>query len=286
MVESLPSSVKIGAVHLTVPSLQRSLLFYREKLGFLLLDQVDNTASLGTRSEPLVVLHENPDARRVRGVTGLYHFAVLLPSRQDLAQMLIHISHHDTLLQGMGDHGVSESLYLADVDGNGIELYADRQPLDWPRDGQGNLRMGTDPVDIDDLVAEIGETPPAWQGLPDGTRNGHIHLHVADLASAENFYTKTIGFDLVQRFGNSASFFSAGGYHHHVAANTWAGIGAPPPPPNSIGLRRFELLIPETEVLSSVRARIESADLPIQEQAGGWSVKDPSQNELVLRLNG
>lgn len=282
MNEKLPAEVKIGVVHLTVPNLERSVQFYRDRLGFQLISQTDRTAFLGAGDEPFLALHENPAARRVRGVTGLYHFAVLLPERKDLARLLAHLSQQEVSLQGFGDHGVSEALYLADVDGNGIELYVDRPREAWPRDGQGNLRMVTDPVDIDDLIAELGETTPPWKEVPAGTCIGHIHLQVSELQPAEAFYTSVIGFDLVQRMGSSAAFFSAGGYHHHVAGNTWAGVGAPPPPPDSIGLRFFELRLPDEATLSQVKARIQAAGLPLQELDGGWFVRDPSQNGILL----
>ncbi|MCC6147676.1 MAG: VOC family protein [Anaerolineaceae bacterium] len=282
-VKKLPAGVRIGAVHLTAPGLERSIRFYRDKLGMRLIRETSGgEAWLGTGGEALVVLHENPTARRARGTTGLYHFAVLLPSRQDLALVLVHLSEQDVSLQGVGDHGVSEALYLADMDGNGIELYADRPRAAWPRDGHGDLRMVTDPVDIDGLIAELGETPPPWQGLPAATRIGHIHLQVANLPAAEAFYSGIVGLDLVQRLGASAAFFSVGGYHHHVAVNTWAGVGAPPPPPDSTGLCWFELHLPDAEALSQVRERIEQAGLPLQEQEGGWLVRDPSQNGVLL----
>lgn len=286
MTEKLPAEVKIGVVHLTVPSLERSLGFYRDRLGFQWISQTDRTAFLGAGGEPFLALHENPAARRVRGATGLYPFAVLLPERKDLARLLVHLSRQEVPLQGFGDHGVSEALYLADVDGNGIELYIDRPHTAWPRDGQGNLRMVTDPVDIDGLIADLGETAAPWKEAPTGTHIGHIHLQVAEIPPVEAFYTGVIGFDLVQRLGSSAAFFSAGGYHHHVAGNTWAGIGAPPPPPESIGLRFFELRLPDETALSQLKARIEAAGHPLQQQEDGWFVRDPSQNGILLTRSG
>lgn len=283
MSDKLPAEVKIGAVHLTVPDMERSIQFYCDQLGFQLIRQAGDTAFLGTGGEPLLALRENTAARRVRGTTGLYHLAVLLPARKDLALLLAHLSQQEARLQGFGDHGVSEALYLADLDGNGLEFYVDRPRAAWPRDGRGDLRMVTDPVDIDGLIAELGETMPPWMGLPAGTRIGHIHLQVSEIQSVESFYTGVIGFDLVQRLGSSAVFFAAGGYHHHVAANTWAGIGAPPPLPDSIGLRFFELCLPDEASLSQLKARIQAAGHPHQDENGNWFVHDPSQNGILLR---
>lgn len=278
----LPDQTTIGAVHLTIPSLERSLRFYREKLGFHLIGQDGSRARLGVGEAVLLVLYENPAARRARGVTGLYHLAVRLPSRLDLARLLVHLSEAETPLEGFGDHGVSESLYLPDVDGNGIELYADRPRQDWPYDRQGRLHMGTEPVDLDDLLSELGEQTPAWDGLPAETRIGHVHLQVADLKKAEYFYTQVVGFELVQRLRPGAAFFSAGGYHHYVATNTWAGAGAPPPPADSIGLRWYEICLPAAAALEQARLRIETAGYPFEERDEGLFMHDPSQNGVLL----
>lgn len=235
---------RIGAVHLTVAALGRLVPFYEACLGLAVRQRDDRTAWLGAGGPDLLVLHESPTARRVAGTTGLYHFAVLVPTRRDLARSLRRLIDTGVTLQGVADHGVSESLYLSDPEGNGIEICRDRARADWPVvDGQ--LRMGTDPIDLDGLLSELdaeGGAPPV-AGMPAGTTIGHVHLQVADLEAAEQFYAGTLGLTLTQRFGRSASFFGAGGYHHHVATNIWAGAGAPPPPPDALGLDHFEIVL-------------------------------------------
>jgi catechol 2,3-dioxygenase len=243
---AIDPGARIGAVHLTVADLGRLVSFYEARLGLTVRQRDNRTAWLGAGGAggaDLLVLHESPMARRVPGTTGLYHFAVLVPTRRDLARSLRRLVDTSTTLQGVADHGVSEALYLGDPEGNGIEIYRDRPRADWPVVA-GQLRMGTDPLDLDGLLSELeAEGPTSTEAMPGGTTIGHVHLQVADLDAAEQFYAGTLGFELRQRFGRSASFFGAGGYHHHVAANIWAGAGAPPPPPGALGLDHFEIVL-------------------------------------------
>lgn len=274
----------IGAVHLTVADLDRSLAFYQRRLGFKLRDRSGATAFLGAGGPDIVVLTEQPGAQRAAGTTGLYHFAVLVPSRLELARVLRNISRTKTPVQGFGDHLVSEAIYLADPDGTGIEIYRDRPPEEWPRDDGGRIRMATDPLDIDSLLAELDGQPASWAGLHAQTMTGHIHLHVADLDQAEAFYGDVLGFSRVLRLGGSASFLSAGGYHHHVGINTWAGVGAPPPPAGALGLRWYTIRLPNSDELRKTVERVRDAGIPIEERADGYLIRDPSHNGIVLAL--
>ena len=246
---AIDPGARIGAVHLRVADLGRLVSFYEARLGLTVRQRDSRTAWLGAGGAggaggaDLLVLHESPTARRAPGTTGLYHFAVLVPTRRDLARSLRRLVDTSTTLQGVSDHGVSEALYLGDPEGNGIEIYRDRPRADWPVVA-GQLRMGTDPLDLDGLLSELeAEGPTSTAAMPGGTTIGHVHLHVADLDAAEQFYAGTLGFELRQRFGRSASFFGAGGYHHHVGTNIWAGAGAPPPPPGALGLDHFEIVL-------------------------------------------
>src|SRR4051794_1529890 len=232
---------RIGAVHLTITDLRRSVRFYETHLGFTVHRRDERTAWLGAGGPDLLILSQCETAPRVRGTTGLYHFAILVPSRADLSRSLRRLVATETIMQGAADHGVSEALYLADPDGNGIEVYRDRPRNEWPV-VEGRLRMGADPLDLDALFDE-GEGDAA-RGLAAETVIGHVHLHVSHLHESERFYVDVLGFELVQRYGPSALFVSAGGYHHHIGLNTWAGVGAPPPPPGVIGLRHFVVKMP------------------------------------------
>ena len=273
----------IGEVQLSVANLERSLDFYQQTLGFQRLGYAGSQAGLGVGGKRLVVLNEKPGARPVEHVTGLYHLAVLLPNRRSLARLIYHLVEKEIEVTGAADHGVSEALYLSDPDGNGIDLYADRHKNDWPRDDIGRLQMGTEELDIEDLVLELKGRLSAWDGLPSGTVIGHIHLHVADLAITEHFYRQILGLNLTQRYAAGALFFAAGEYHHHIGANIWAGVGAPPPPPDAAGLRWFELLLPGKEALQAILERLQTNGIPSETQGGGTLVRDPAGNGILLK---
>ena len=274
--------VFVGEVSLKVQDLHRSLSFYQKVLGFNVLNQTEKSATLSADgSHPLLTLdqpeHIMPKEQRT---TGLYHFALLLPTRADLGKLLAHLIKLNIQL-GSSDHLVSEALYLSDPDGNGIEIYRDRPSEDWTWNS-GQVEMAVDPIDARGIVAEAeGE---AWDGLPADTVMGHIHLHVSDLKSAEEFYGKGLGFDVVSRFGNQALFISTGGYHHHIGLNTWNGVGAPTPSENSAGLNWFTLHFPSEEKRSIAINNLQSIGAFIQEQEGRLLTRDPSGNCIYLSL--
>lgn len=285
MRKAIHPETKLGAVYLTVSNLDQSLAFYRQALGFLMLKREDTTAHLGTERETLLVLEENPTARRVRGTTGLYHFAILVPSRKELACSIQRMARSGVRLQGASDHLVSEALYLADPDGNGIEIYRDRPNEEWKyRNGQ--LLMSTEPLDIDGILRSLDDSEIIGDKFDPATRIGHIHLHVADLDKSEQFYTQILGFDLVTRYGTSATFVSAGGYHHHIGMNTWAGENAPAPPPDAIGLRWFDILLPGSMEVEQVVNRLTEAQIPHGRENGWLFTRDPSSNGIRFRLAG
>jgi catechol 2,3-dioxygenase len=271
---------RIGAVHLTISDLRRSVRFYETHLGFTVHRRDDRTAWLGAGGPDLLVLSQCEHAPRLRGTTGLYHFAILVPSRAELSRSLRRLVATDTIMQGAADHGVSEALYLADEDGIGIEIYRDRPREQWPMAG-GQLRMGADPVDLEALLAEAGKAD-SGAGLAAGTVVGHVHLHVSRLEDAHAFYVGTLGFELMQRYGPSALFVSAGGYHHHIGLNTWAGVGAPPPPPGAIGLKHFVVQLPDAAALAAVGARLRAAGLTPAPLDGGLLIHDAAKNAILL----
>ena len=240
---ALPHDAHIGQVSLTVRDLERSLSFYREVLGFVEL----GPGRLGPAGgRVLIELHERKDAIvKPRRSAGLFHFAILVPSRAALGRSLRRLAETRWPMSGAADHLVSEALYLNDPDGLGIEIYRDR-PRDTWRVANGELAMATDPLDLQAIHDEPG-AETAWNGLEAGTIMGHVHLHVPHIDTAEAFYCGRIGFDPIVRRYPGALFVSAGGYHHHLGLNTWAGIGAPPPPENSAGLRSFTI---ESKIIS------------------------------------
>lgn len=245
-------------------------------------------AYLGTGERDLLALRELPSATRPQRTTGLYHFAILVPSRLELAQTLKHLIDTETRIGGASDHLVSEALYLSDPDGNGIEIYRDRPRNEWPI-VNGRIEMDTQPFNVESVLGELhGRAVQSrdliWNGLHADAAIGHIHLHVSHLSEAEAFYTQVLGFDLITRYGPSAAFVSAGGYHHHIGLNTWAGVGAPPPPPESVGLDWYEILLPDEETLMDTAVRLQNAHIPTEQRENGLFLRDPAQNGIVLRV--
>jgi catechol 2,3-dioxygenase len=281
----IDSETNIGSVHLNVADLERSSRFYTELLGFRPARQRNGDLELTADGViPLVVLREQPNAPpRPPRSTGLYHFAILTPSRLDLARSFWHLLEAGYALQGAADHLVSEALYLADPDGNGIEIYADRPRAAWSRRA-GQIDMATEPLDADGLLAELKEDERTWNGLSPQTRIGHVHLHVADLGQAQAFYCDSLGLEVMARYGPSALFVSAGGYHHHIGLNTWAGVGAPPPPPGSLGLRFYTIHLANPQALERTVEHLKASGAQIDEAEDGIELQDPSGNRIQLTL--
>jgi catechol 2,3-dioxygenase len=259
-VTAIDPRTSLGHIHLVTGDLARLLGFYRDVLGFKEARRDgDETVFLSADGfYPFAfALTAVPGAVRRSRTTGLYHAAILLPSRRDLARGFLRLRARGVLLDGAADHLVSEALYLRDPDGNGLELYADRPRAQWPR-RNGEILMTTDPLDMESLLAEIrGEEAPG-QGMPPAARIGHVHLRVSDLGRAEAFYHGVLGFDVVVRGYPGALFLSAGGYHHHVGVNTWAGQGLPPAPPGSAGLRSFTIRLPHRRELGRIVRQAEA----------------------------
>jgi catechol 2,3-dioxygenase len=275
---------KIGAVYLTISDFGRALPYYQQNIGLKLHRLEGDTAYLGAGGVDLLVLTERPSAPHPRHTTGLYHFAILVPSRLELARTLRHLIDTDTRIGGASDHLVSEALYLSDPDGNGIEIYRDRLRSEWPL-LNGKIQMDSKAFDVPGVLGELTGQEPTWEGLHPGTTIGHIHLHVAYLDEAEKFYTDVLGFERILRYGPSAAFVSAGGYHHHIGLNTWAGVGVPPPPVGAIGLNWYEIVLPDEEALRKTAVRLQTANIPTQLRSNGLFLHDPAQNGILLRTN-
>jgi len=244
---ALPATLRLGAVHLTVADLDRSVGFYQDALGLRQARREDGVAALGAGAGDLVVLHEEPGARPAGRHAGLYHFALLYPERDELARAGQRLAVARTPISGASDHGVSEAIYLSDPDGNGIELYADRPRDAWPPPGPGErVGMFTRPLDLDGLLATVADDEPV-RHAGDGLVMGHMHLHVGDLAAARAFYVDGLGFEPMAEYPG-ALFLATGGYHHHLGVNTWRGEGVAPAPAGTAGLREWTLVLgPGTE---------------------------------------
>lgn len=291
---SIAPGTGVGAVHLAVTDGQEALAFYRDVVGLSLLPGEDGSLRMGAGGRELVVLHPGADRPVVAHTTGLYHLALVLPSRRELARVIARLMSL-RYPNSPTDHVMTKSDYLWDPDGNGIEIYAET-PEDgvfgfadgafMARDSSGALRSGRDPIDLDELFGELRPGDRADAGLPDETHMGHVHLHVRNLAEAVGFYHGVIGFDVMgiaDRWG--AAFVSAGGYHHHLGLNTWAGEGIPKAPARAAGLRHYTVELPDESSLGVVVARLEAAGVVVARGEGGrYVVDDPSGNEVHLGI--
>lgn len=281
--QTLSPRTRLGYVRLIISNLDRSLEFYQRSLGFQVHKRDGQTAYLGAGGEDLLILNELPGARRVLRTSGLYHFAILTPSRAALAGSLGNLIDTNTPLQGGADHLVSEAIYLPDPDGNGIEIYRDRPRSQWQYEN-GKIKMATDPLDYQGILQELNSRPSEWKGLDPGTTLGHMHLHVADLDQSTNFYERVLGFDFLINYMGSASFLSAGGYHHHIGLNTWNGVGAPAPPPHAVGLEYFMVILPDDGELTKLISRLASSNTPYEEREKGIFLRDPAQNGILFSV--
>lgn len=275
-------TIYVGEVNINVTDIKRSLDFYRDFLGFKVLEQSEKEAVLTTDGKtPLLTLVQpaNVEPKQAR-TTGLYHFAILLPTRADLAALLQHIAQESggNMRLGASDHYVSEALYFDDPDGNGIEIAIDRDSSKWEWQGD-KVSMATVALDAQGLLADM---KGPWQGMPEETLMGHIHLHVADIEASRDFYVNGIGMDIVTEMP-SALFASHNGYHHHIGMNTWSGVGAPQPSVNSVGLNWFSLIFPNTKKREEILEKLRGMDANITAVENDYFVEDPSGN--TIRFN-
>jgi catechol 2,3-dioxygenase len=273
----------VGHVKIKVQQLERSLPFYKEILGFDILEQTASTAKLTTDGKTSILSLEQPEnvTPKQGRTTGLYHFAILLPEQSDLANIVVHLVNKGIRF-GSSDHLVSEALYLHDPDGNEIEIYIDRDPSKWNWNGD-EVAMAVDPLDFEKLLTFATPDHP-WQKMPAETVMGHIHLHVSELNKTEEFYVKGLGMDVVNRFGAQALFLSYGKYHHHVGVNTWNGVGAPAPSDNSVGLESFTLIFDNEETRKQAVTNLKQIGAEVVEKDNHFITFDPSGNAIELAV--
>ena len=268
----------VELVELKVTNLENSLTFYQEVVGFKVLEKTATKALLTADGQTALLSIEQPTdiIPTQQKTTGLYHFALLLPTREDLGAVLRHFAETNIRI-GAGDHLVSEALYLNDPDGNGIEIYSDRPDTEWTwKDGY----VGMDTLQIDaQSILEAGANTQ-WNGLPEGTVMGHIHLSVKELVETEKFFN-ALGLQVVTPYPG-ALFMASGKYHHHVGLNTWNGVGASAPAENVVGLKAFTLVFPSTEELNAAIDQLKAIEVEVIQEDGIFTTKDPSQNKIKM----
>lgn len=285
-------ATRLGHVHHTVADVERQIAFYRDILGFKLHWREGEAAGLGAGGEDLLCLTQRSNARQVRGTTGLYHTAFLVPNRWQLAQLLKNIAQTRTPIQGMSDHGTHHAIYLPDAEGNGIELAWDRPQEQWPKTIDEMMRnnRGLAPETV---FTALTDNEAEWDGLDAATTVGHVHLHVSSLKPTNHFYHEVLGFGIPfdlskapRQFADTAIFFSAGGYHHHIGSNIWQGEGAPPPPENATGLRYFTVVLPDTAEMERISGRLTEVGVASEPHESGLLIHDPARNGMLLTVDG
>ena len=272
------SQLHVENITLLIKNMKNSLTFYQDILGFRLLNQEKSNAFLGTDHRPLIHLIEDQNALEASVTLGLYHFALLVCERKDLAYFLNRLKNARYPITGASDHGVSEAIYFDDPDGNGIEIYRDRDLSEWPS-LNGNLDMYTKKLD---LQAILNEFDPNHDELPQETILGHLHLHVDNLESAETFFANCLGFKKTMLYQKSALFIADGGYHHHLGLNTWQ-KGSPLCALRQVGLKSYDLAIPEADYQGLIH-RIHELHIPIFTDESQTYITDPLQQKVYLRV--
>ena len=292
---SIHPQTKMGHISLTVANLDNQIEFYTKAMGFKLHWKDGDKAGLGADGEDLLLLTQQPDVKKYRGVTGLYHVAYVFPNKRELAiavARLFAIKYPNSPT----DHIMTKTTYLDDLEGNGIELYCES-----PEDGtwrfangkyesiraDGSWSDGREALDLEKLFSHLTDEDKLDVPVPTEFRIGHVHLHVRDVDEAVDFYHGILGFDIMGvAKAYNMGFVSAGGYHHHIGLNTWQGHGAPPPPPDAVGLRYFTVDLPDQKAYDEVVARVDAAGIPSNQTEAGLLLHDPSQNGVVLRVAG
>jgi len=270
-------------VGLKVLNLEEMKKFYQDIIGFQVISETGNEVQLGTDDKSLIRLTavEGLEPKGDR-YAGLYHLAILLPSRKELGKILLHL-HQQGIRLGSSDHLVSEALYLSDPEGNGIEIYRDRDPEEWSWNN-GEVAMAVDPIDAEGVLREAGLSNESWSGMPSGTVMGHVHLHVSDLAEAQKFYTEGLGFEVVTSMGGQALFLADQKYHHHIGLNVWNGTGIPALPEKTAGLDFYTLVFADSEKRSRIAERLRALGAQVTEGPVYWETRDPSGNFIRLTV--
>lgn len=277
---ALTRPAHVSQTHLVVTDLATVSAFYRDIIGLKTLEKSASGEVLGVNGTPLLTLTTRSDVVRApRTAAGLFHTAFLVPDRAALAAWLAHAAHAGVRLEGASDHLVSEAIYLSDPEGNGIEIYRDRQPDEWTIFPDGTVQMATEGLDLQALYdsADKGK----WGGMQDGTAIGHIHLQVGNVPEAETFYRDVLGLKVMARYPG-ASFFATGGYHHHVAANIWNSRGASARGGAMTGLSDYSLYFTDKAALDQAAAALDDQEIAIARTADGIVLKDPWGIGLTL----
>lgn len=290
----LPLTTTLGPVHIAVTERNKALAIWQDVVGLDLISEVGNVLTLGAGGVPLIVLETGANRPVVPRTIGLYHVALHVVSRAELAQLAVRALQRNVRISPT-DHLVSEAIYLWDLDGNGIEITLEtpwRGTLNDPDKGEsyavttdGKLHSGRDPIDLDGLLGELGPNPVLLPRMAAGTRIGHVHVHVNDLNQAMDFYRDVVGFAgflLIHSYGMGDVGLDY--MPHSLAFNVWAGPNAQLPPAGAAGLQWFTIRLPDADSLAALKARLEKAGAPVEVVGNDFETRDPFGNRIRLEL--
>ncbi|MBS7577002.1 MULTISPECIES: VOC family protein [unclassified Enterococcus] len=278
----ISAATQLGHLSLKVADLEEQTKFYTEVIGLELLNQTNLTSILGVDKQILLVLKKISNPLPITKKTGLFHVAFLLPSRNDLGNALIHYLTNKAPLIGASDHGYSEALYLNDPEGNGIEIYCDKDRKFWDIRPDGEIVGITVELDGDNLIESADGK---WQGFPKGSKIGHVHLKVADLQETELFYTRVLGLDLKTNYGDQAKFFAAGDYHHHIGSNIWLGRHTPAMVANDLGLDYYTFSVVNAQELTRLEQHWQAISANyLKETFDSLSILDPNGIKIKIQI--
>lgn len=279
---ALTTPMHVDQASLKVRDLDAMVAFYGSVLGLQQISREGGKVVLGAGKAPLLTLVHTPSAEiESQRAAGLFHIAYLMPTRKDLARWLVHAAMNQVPLTGVADHNVSEAIYLNDPEGNGIEVYSDRPEDSWLWLGN-SVTMGTEQLDIDNLVSLTDTRRDDYATAPETLRIGHMHLRVGDVTEGRKFYEATIGLQATRPDRPDASFLSSGRYHHHVAMNVWNSQGAGKRDATQTGLDWFSLTVSDAAELAKQEERLRAGGYAVSSVAGGIEAIDPWGTKLRL----
>lgn len=285
--DKLAADTAMGPVTLLVADLDAMTRYYTDAVPLRILSATEHTVTLGRGGVPAVILEHAPELKHASpGSAGLFHTAILFESKAALAAALYSVARKAPgTFTGSADHLVSIAFYFTDPEGNGVELYWDRDRTEWSW-VHGQIEMATLYVDPNEFLSqhltEQGQATPGDESVFGGAQVGHVHLSVGDVASAREFYVNTLGFDATTMFGNQALFVSAGGYHHHMAMNVWNSRGAGPRMP-ALGLGRIDIVVPEKDALGELTERLTHHKVQVRDDGQALSFGDPWANLIRVQ---
>lgn len=275
----LPANADMGAVTLWVSDLDQMIRYYRDGIGLTLFSEINGRALLGQADTTIVILEAKPEMKYASpGQAGLFHTAILFPTQAALAKAVASVARqYPGTFTGSADHLVSKAFYFNDPEGNGVELYWDRDRSEWSW-AHGSIEMDTIFLDPNDFLREhLTEAP-----VDEAKKVGHVHLSVGSIAAAEEFYVKMLGFEKTLNWGGAALFVSAGGYHHHMAMNTWRSKGAGKRQ-LALGLGNVEIVLESQDQVLETKERLAFYDLNSVFDSGITKVEDPWGNQISIK---